>query len=77
MSHPINNTVWKQLFIEVRGDKKIWASKPLVFDPTFFFLHDLWNYTFEPLFILVIDIKKRKNISSAKNYINRKKKCNQ
>lgn len=61
-------------FIEVEGVKKIWASNPLVFDPTFF--HDLWNYTFEPLFILVIDIKKRK-----KTYLPRKialidkKKC--
>lgn len=63
-------------FIEVEGDKKIWASKPLVFDPTFF--HDLWNYTFEPLFILVIDIKKRKKIYPPRKItLINKKKCNQ
>ena len=47
-------------FLDVEGKKQIWASKPLIFDPIFY--HDLWNYTFDPLFILVIDIKKRKKI---------------
>lgn len=47
-------------FLEVEGEKKIWASKPLVFDPTFY--HDSWNYTPDPLFVLVIDLIKKEKI---------------
>ena len=47
-------------FLEVEGKKKIWASKPLVFDPKFY--HDSWNYTPEPLFVLVIDLVKKEKI---------------
>ena len=47
-------------FLEVEGEKKIWTSKPLVFDPKFY--HDSWNYTPDPLFVLVIDLIKKEKI---------------
>ena len=60
-------------FLEVEGEKKIWASKPLVFDPKFY--HDSWNYTPDPLFVLVIDlIKKEKIYPQSINRISNLKK---